>query len=67
MIVYFVIKRSISGQQKMITKKDVKKIIDEYLKYLKEDENAIKEGSIFWRKLYRNRKRKTRRIITNCI
>lgn len=39
--------RLISGQQKMITKKDVKKIIDEHLKYLKEDENVYKEVAFF--------------------
>lgn len=39
--------RSISGQQKMTTKKDVKKIIEEHLKYLKEDENVYKEVAFF--------------------
>ena len=37
--------KSISGQTKMITKEDVKKIIDEYLKNLKED--SYKEVAFF--------------------
>ena len=58
--------KSISGQKKNITKEETKKIIDDYLENIKE-ENARNRNSIFWRKFYSNRKRKTRRIIKSCI
>ena len=57
--------KSISGQTKQVTSKDVKEIIEKYLKSFK-DERLYKEVA-FFRKFYRNRKRKTGRIIRGCI
>lgn len=45
--------KSISGQQKMITKQDVSDTIEFYLKNIK-DKECKKRSSIFWRKFYRN-------------
>ena len=45
--------KSISGQKKNITKEEAKKIIDEFLKNIK-DKEAEKEIAFFGRKFYRN-------------
>ena len=45
--------KSISGQKKNITKEETKKIIDDYLENIKE-ENARNRNSIFWRQFYSN-------------
>ena len=45
--------KSISGQKKNITKEETKKIIDEFLKNIK-DKEAEKEIAFFGRKFYRN-------------
>ena len=45
--------KSISGQKKNMTKEEAKKIIDEFLKNIK-DKEAEKEIAFFGRKFYRN-------------
>ena len=54
--------KSISGQKKNITKEETKKIIDDYLENIKE-ENARNRNSIFWRKFYSNRKEKQEELL----
>ena len=58
--------KSISGQTKKVTKREVKDTIEEYLKSFK-DQDSYKEVAFFRRKFYRDRKRKTRRIIISCL
>lgn len=46
--------KSISGQKKNMTKEEAKRIIDNYLDSIK-NEDARSRNSLFWRKFYSNR------------
>ena len=58
--------KSISGQKSNMTKEKAKKIIDDYLRSIKDEEVEI-EIAFFWRKFYSNRKGKARRVIKSSI